>query len=264
MTIFQAIVLGIVQGITEAFPISSSGHLIFFPQLFGWAPQAYDFDVIIHLATLLAIVWVLKTEVIGVAKGVFQKNSAEGKLGFKIILATIPAVIVGLIISLDFVDEVRVISVVAFNLILWGVVLWIADWYGSKRVSKYKEVEKTTWAQSIIIGISQALALIPGTSRSGITMSAGMFAGLDRETSARFSFLLAIPAVAGAGVLTFFDVIQSGFSTPLPAMIAGFITAFVFGVIAMKLLLKLLVSASFKWFAIYRIILGILIFVFLV
>ncbi|MBU1126213.1 MAG: undecaprenyl-diphosphatase UppP [Patescibacteria group bacterium] len=263
MTIFQAIILGLVQGITEFLPISSSGHLLIFPEVLHWPLQDYDFDVTIHLATLLAVIWVLRLEVKNILLGLFKKNNKFGQLGWKIALATIPAVILGLVVS-QHIDAVRTTQLVAINLIIWGVVLWIADIYETRLKTSLSKVELLGWQQTFLTGCAQAIALIPGTSRSGITMSAGMFLGLNRETAARFSFLLGIPAILGAGALTFFDALENGLSTPIPALVAGFITAFLFGVIAIKFLLKFLVKSNFRYFALYRILLGISLLIFLV
>lgn len=264
MSILQAIILGIVQGITEFLPISSSGHLIAFPQIFGWEAHGYDFDVMIHVATLLAIIVVMWDDVRGILKGLFSKKSEEGVLGWKIAVATIPAVIVGLIIAGSYIDTIRTVQIVAVNLIVWGVVLWAADYYSVRVKAIIKSVEKTSWKKAIIIGVAQAIALIPGSSRSGLTISAGLFAGMNREVAARFSFLIAIPAIAGAGVLAGIDLIENGFITPIVPLVVGFITAFLFGILAIKFLFKLIQVTNYKWFAFYRIILGVILLVFLV
>lgn len=266
MDILQAVVLGAVQGITEFLPISSSGHLILFPELFGWQSHDYDFDVMLHLATMLAVVWVLRDDLLKIVKGVFRKKNPYGLLGWKIVVATLPVVVFGLILSGGFVDDVRDIRFVAANLMIWGAVLWAADWYFQKvkNVKDVKDVKKVGWRQAMVIGFFQVLALIPGTSRSGITMSAGLFFGLDRVTVAKFSFLLAVPAIAGAVTLTSLDVAEHGFSTPIGPLVFGFVSAFIFGALAIKFLLKFLAKSDFRWFAAYRIILGILLFIFLV
>ena len=260
MTIIEPIILGVVQGITEFLPISSSGHLIIFPELLGWQEHSFDFDVMIHVATLLAVIWVLRQDLKKIILSIFSKNQ-EGILGWKIVAATIPVIVVGLVISGSFLDSVRTVKIVAVNLILWGAVLWAADWYSEHANHKVKKIKKVKWLSAIIIGFSQAIALLPGVSRSGITISTGLFAGLDRTTAAKFSFLLAIPAILGAGVIAWIDASQNGgFHTPLAAMVAGFITAFVAGCAAIKLLLKFLTKSNYTWFAVYRIVLGLILF----
>jgi undecaprenyl-diphosphatase len=263
MSFLQAIVLGIVQGITEFLPVSSSGHLIAFPHFFSWDQQAYDFDVIIHIATLFAILWVMREDII-----LLIKNFVSGKdrrLAWMIILGTVPVAVAGFLISGDFMDSIRTVKIVAWNLIIWGVVLGLADHYSSKRKNHTTNIKETSWKQAVVIGLAQALALIPGTSRSGITMTAALFTGQSREVSARYSFLLAIPAIAGAGILVTLDTIEAGgFSTSLPILLSGFIAAFIAGIFAIRFLLDFLQKASFKWFAGYRIILGVILLVFLV
>lgn len=254
MTILQATVLGLVQGVTEFLPISSSGHLILFPEIFGWEMHGYDFDVMIHLATLLAIVIVLRKDILNI-----------GKLGWKIVVATIPVVIFGLVIS-NYMDSVRLLQIIAINLMVWGAVLWVADWYSAriKKGKRVNDVKKISWTQAIVIGLVQMVALIPGSSRSGVTISAGLFGNLDRATAARFSFLLAIPAIAGAGVMAGLDVYANGLSTPISALIIGFLSAFLSGAVAIKFLFEFLKVADYKWFAVYRILLGLVLLFFLV
>lgn len=263
MTIIEAAVLGVVQGITEFLPVSSSGHLIAFPAIFGFEQQGMDFDVMIHVATLLAIIWVLRKDIGDIIKGVITGKGKQRSLGWKIVVATIPAVMVGLLISSTYLESIRSVRIVAINLMLFGAILWAADWYAAKTNHKVKKSEDTSWGRAIVIGLSQALALIPGTSRSGVTMSAGLFVGLDRKTAAKFSFLLAIPVIAGAGFLTGLDAVRNGFETAALPMIVGFITAFLSGIVAIKFLLKFLEKADYKWFAAYRIILGILLLMFI-
>lgn len=262
MTIFQAFILGIVQGITEFLPISSSGHLLIFPEVFGWPVQDYDFDVAVHVATLLAVVFVMWSEIKKIILGIF-KNDAFGKLGWMILAATIPVVIVGLLIS-QHIDAVRSVQIVAINLIVWGILLGIADRYEDKLRRVQHDIETIKWWQAMAIGCIQVFALLPGSSRSGVTISAGLFSGLDRKMAAKFSFLLAIPAIGGAAILTGFDVVENGFQTPVASIIVGFITAFVCGVAAMKFLLKLLEKSNYTGFAVYRIILGAVLLIFLV
>lgn len=261
MTIFQAIVLGIVQGITEFLPISSSGHLIIFPYFFGWEEQGMDFDIMMHLATLFAVLFVLRADIVHILKKLFTKSDDWGKLGWKIALATIPVVFVGILLSEGLINTLRDIRFVAFNLIFWGVILSFSDYVMTRKKTLVESVEKSSWAQAFLIGCAQAFALIPGTSRSGSTMSIALLTGLNRKTAARFSFLLGIPAIAGAGLMTAFNVFDSGFSTSLPVITAGFLSAFFSGILAIRLLLALLEKISFHWFAGYRILVGFVILV---
>lgn len=261
MTIIQAIILGVVQGITEFIPISSSGHLIIFPELFGWEQQGYSFDVIIHLATLLAVIWMLWGDIVDMFKRLMKKNEGKNSELYKIIIATLPIVIAGVAISSAYLESVRTLQVVAINLMIFGALLWAADYYSANANHKVKDVKKIGWTAAVAIGLSQAIALIPGASRSGVTITTGLFAGLDRKTAAKFSFLLSIPAIAGAGVLVSLDAFQHGLDTPIPALIAGFLAAFISGAFAIKVLFKFLVKSDYRWFAAYRIVLGIILLV---
>jgi undecaprenyl-diphosphatase len=225
MGIGEAILLGIVQGITEFLPVSSSGHLIAIPALFGWDLQPYDFDVIIHLATLAAILLVFRSDIAEMVSAVFKKGiSVEKQLAYKLIAASVPVFVIGFFLS-DATDSIRTTQVVAIMLIVWGILLMIADRALRRRRFVLKKAKNASWIQAIIIGLFQAAALIPGTSRSGSTMTAGLFLGLSREAAARFSFLLAIPAIAGAGAYVLIETVSIGFQTSGSALIAGFIAA---------------------------------------
>lgn len=260
MTIFQAILLGVVQGVTEFLPVSSSAHLILVPQLLGWEDQGLDFDVMVHIATLLAIIWVLKDDIWGMLSSMLSKRADDtGMLGWKIVLATLPIAFAGLLITDNFLSIIRTTQVVGIALIFWGVVLFFADRYAKKNARAIRSVEKTGWRAAILVGFFQIMALIPGTSRSGATMTGALFAGLDRKTAAKFSFLLAIPAISGAGIFIALDAVQTGFDTPAIPLLFGFISAFISGIIAIRFLLSFLERASFAPFAIYRILLGVII-----
>lgn len=255
MSIWQAIILGVVQGITEFLPVSSSGHLIALPTLFGWEVQGYDFDVMVHLATLLAILVALWGDV----KKLFNKIVFG-----KVALATIPVVIIGIVISFLAIDFIRQPIVVAANLFLWGIVLWVADRYSLKFKQQIQKLENIGWGKSLMVGVAQALALLPGTSRSGITITAGLFSGMTREMATRFSFLLAVPAIAGAGLLAGMDIVEHGASTSIAALVAGFIAAFFAGLISIRFLLNFVKKSSFVPFAVYRIVLAIILVVWII
>ena len=196
MTIEQIIVLAVVQGITEFLPISSSGHLILVPKLMHWQDQGLVVDVMTHLGTLLAILiyfWRDVWRITGGALELFKgKVTDEGRLAIYIVLATIPAVAFGVFLKeFGFTDLERNVAVVAWNTILYGILMLIADMASPQE----RTMSNMTLGSALIIGVAQALALIPGTSRSGVTMTAGRFLGFTRPDSARFSFLLGIPAI---------------------------------------------------------------------
>jgi undecaprenyl-diphosphatase len=256
MTIEQIIVLAIVQGVTEFLPISSSGHLILVPKLMHWQDQGLVVDVLTHLGTLFAIliyfwrdVWRLIVGVLELFRG---KVTDDGKLAIFIILATIPAIAFGVFLKeFGYADLERNVAVVAWNTILYGILMLIADMVGPQD----RTIKNMTLVSALIIGVAQALALIPGTSRSGVTMTAGRFLGFTRPDSARFSFLLGIPATAGAIVFTVGDAVASGEPITRDALLCAALT-FVAGILAIAFLMGLLRRISFLPFVLYRMVLG--------
>lgn len=260
MTPIQAIALGALQGLTEFFPISSSGHLILVPALFNWQEQGLLFDVTVHLGTLGAIILAMRREIASLIKGVKEGVKADRSLVYKIAVATIPAVAFGGLLP-GVIDSARTVSIVAAMLIVWGVLLAISDYLPKKRTIDARRVHDVTWRQAIIVGFAQAFALIPGTSRSGATMTVGLFSGLDRGQAARFSFLLAVPAILGAGAKTIWDAAKEGSADVHWLTLAlGFASSLVFGVLAIRLLFVVIRKVGFLPFAIYRVALGILLF----
>lgn len=259
MSILQAIVLGVIQGLTEFLPVSSSGHLLLIPKLFGWSEQGVVFDAMIHVATLGAVFFGLFGDIRNIAGGMLKgrKPDAWGRLGWIIVLGTLPTVAAGLLFK-DFIENVlRSPIIVVVSLAFWGIVLAIADRKLSRRTES--NITKVGWRRALAIGAAQAIALIPGTSRSGITITAGLFGGLSRDVAARFSFLLGIPAIAAAGSLAILEVFQGKAEFELVPLIVGFICAFASGLVAVKLLLKLMRKASYLWFAVYRVALAVVV-----
>ncbi len=268
MTIIQAIILGIVQGLTELLPVSSSAHLNVLPWIFNWTsnPKFVEdfngsFDVALHFGTLIAIGlffikdW-LKLIKSGFNQVVKKENTAEGKMFWYLVIATIPAGILALI--LDKVSELIIngnfkleMGLIAVALIVMGIILAIVD---KKSENKYK-YEDITLKQALLIGISQALAAaFPGVSRSGITMTVARSLKIDRESAAKFSFLLSTPIVAAAVLVDITEFALTSISFWL-----GVLSSFIVGIIVVKFLMDYLKKGSFKIFAIYRVILGILI-----
>ena len=256
MTIEQIIVLAVVQGITEFLPISSSGHLILVPALTGWPDQGQFTDVMVHLGTLLAIliyfwrdVWRLILGTLALFTG---KVTDDGRLAIYILLATIPAIAFGLALEkLNVPDLERNVTVVAWNTILYGILMMIADLVGPQE----RTIANMTLGSALLIGVAQALALIPGTSRSGITMTAGRFLGFTRPDSARFSFLLGIPAIASAGLLKVLEALHNCQKITLDEVECAVLT-FVAGLIAIAFLMAILRRVSFLPFVLYRMMLG--------
>ena len=265
MEFLEVIVLGVVQGLTEFLPVSSSGHLVFVPELFGWEGRGLRFDAMIHLGTFVAVLVYFWKEVKQMVAGALgsKKHRKYGKLGWMVIAATIPVVIVGLFFA-DTIDSMLYTTgVVAASLIIWGVVLAAADILSRLYKPKVKKDTGIGWGRAMAVGLAQVISLIPGTSRSGITMSMGLLSGMDRKTAARFSFLLSIPAVGGAGIYVTMRSFMDGAQMFDLEMLVAFLAALVSGLLAIKVLLKVIEKWSFLPFAAYRIILGILILLFL-
>ena len=261
MTIIQAIILGIVQGLTEFLPISSSAHLNLFPWLLKWQSMPDSFDVALHVGTLLAIVvyffkdWI-KLIVGGYKQVVKKEKTIEGKIFWQLVIATIPAGILSLILdkisSKIIGDNLNLkMILIAIALIVMGILLYWVD-KNSKSIVKY---EKITLKQSILIGISQALAAaFPGVSRSGITMTVARWLKIDRESAAKYSFLLATPITAAAVIFSLGDLALTSLSVWI-----GVVPSFIVGILVIKFLLYYVMKGSFKVFAIYRIIIGLII-----
>lgn len=259
MQIYQAIILGIVQGLTEFLPISSSAHLNLFPWVLGWGEMPASFDLALHIGTLLAIVifffkdWI-KLFVGGYKQVVKKEKTTEGKIFWYLVISTIPAGILSLvldkIVGKILGDNLNLeMIVIAVALIIMGIILYIVD-KNAKSKTKYEDI---TLKQSLAIGTSQALAAaFPGVSRSGITMTIARALGVDRESAARYSFLLATPITAAAVLFDLKNIILTDI-----AMWLGILASFIVGIIIIKFLLEYLKKGSFKGFAIYRVIIGI-------
>ena len=262
MSPLQALILGIVQGVTELLPISSSGHLAIIPWLFGWinSPEfklSFEaFDVALHFGTLLAIGIFFFKDWIELIKGGYKKvikneDSFEGKMFWYIVAATLPGGIIGLLLDKTIGSGIKEnYLLIGIALMVMGIILYVVD-KNAKSKTKY---EKMTFKQTFIIGISQCLAFIPGVSRSGITMTTARAMGIDRKSAAKYSFMLSAPIVLAATALKIKDFAFGSIS-----FYVGVIASFIVGLVVIKFLLKYLQKGSFKVFAIYRIIFAILI-----
>lgn len=257
-------VLSIVQGLTEFLPISSSGHLLLLPRFFGWADQGLNFDAAIHLGTLLAVLVYFHRDLRSLIASLFDPESkAHRKLVALLLLSAIPAVIAGLTLKTFIEEQVRGVLIVAVNLLIWGIILMIAEYTAQHRQTELK-MEQLTWKRALFIGAAQALALIPGTSRSGITISSGLFSGLSREEAVRFSFLMGIPVIAGAGLFSLLDFFQQPGGMGSIDLAAALLLAFLSGLAAIHLLLKLISKRGLYFFGVYRILLAIVLLIFFV
>jgi undecaprenyl-diphosphatase len=258
MLILQIVVLALIQGITEFLPISSSGHLLLVPTLTGWPDQGLLTDVMVHMGSFLAVVVYFWRDCVNLTMGLIDlvrgKITGWGKLALLILLGTIPAVLFGLFLDkIGFMEMVRQMpEVVAWNAILFGLLLYLCDRYGLSN----RRMSDMTWMPALIIGVAQAIAIIPGTSRSGITMTAARALGFERPEAARFAFLLGIPAIAGAGILKLGDAVASGESITFGMLLTAVLTFFV-ALGTITVLMKLVRHMSFLPFAVYRVILGV-------
>jgi undecaprenyl-diphosphatase len=257
VTPLHAIVLGIVQGLTEFLPVSSSGHLLLVPVLLGWPDQGLAFDAAIHLGTSLALLCWFGRDLARLAADILARRGPATRLGLAIVVGSIPAGLVGLLYEHRIEAAFRSAQVVAWSMIVWGLVLWWADRRAARAtVADLRGVG--VW-RGVAVGGAQVLALVPGTSRSGITMTAGLFTGLDRPTAARFAFLLGLPLTAAAGLLHTVKLLRVGLAAGESALLGiGLLTSFLAGVVAVGFLLRFLQRRSLAVFVIYRLALGLL------
>ncbi len=258
----QIVVLALVQGITEFLPVSSSAHLILVPVLTGWPDQGLAFDVAVHLGTLAAVVAYFRHTLGRVARdwlaSLHQRRAVgESGLAWAVIVGTVPAVIFGGLFK-DFIEEnLRGPLVIAATTIVFGLLLGWADVHGRRARSEYS----LTLRDVLLIGLAQALALIPGTSRSGITITAGLMLGLTRDAAARFSFLLSIPIILAAGTLKARDLIASPAAVDWAALGAGTVLSGVSAYLCIHYFLKLLDRLGMMPFVVYRLLLGALLLI---
>ncbi len=248
ITYLEAFILAIVQGITEWLPVSSSGHLVIFQQLYGMSADIF-FDLMLHLATLIVVLFVFRKDIVAVLKAFFKwDRSEEWKLAMFIIIGSIPTFIIGYSFKEFFTASFESLTVVGFALLITGLMVAFTALPPRKA--------KLGWKRAVLIGIFQGLAITPGISRSGATISAAISTGVDRAKAVRFSFLLFIPAILGAAAFQAKDVASVGIAD-LGPVILGMVTAIIVGYFALKLLIRLVINRKFHWFAIYCWVLGI-------
>ncbi len=256
MSAFETIMLALIQGLTEFLPISSSAHLILPSQVLGWQDQGITFDVAVHVGSLLAVlgyfrkeVWAMLTAWLASFTG---KRSPNALLAWLIILATIPAVLFGGLFK-DLIEEyLRSAYVIAATTLIFGALLWWADVQAKLINDEYQ----IGWKQALFIGFAQAVAIIPGTSRSGITITAGLMLGLTREAAARFSFLMSIPVIVGACTLMAKDMAENPVAVDWSAMVLGVLVSFVSAYSCIHLFIRWVNRVGMKPFVIYRLLLG--------
>ena len=269
MDIIQAIIIGLIQGLTEFLPVSSSAHLIFAQQALGVADVGLAFDVLLHVGTLVAVIVYFFNDIVNMIKGFLLslvdlkngnfmgelKKDPYKKLAWLTILATIPVGVVGVLFN-DIIESMfQGLTIPAFLLLVTGCLLYVSQRMNTGRI----DVRNMTIKEALIMGCGQALAILPGLSRSGTTIAAGLFAGLDKEFAAKFSFILSIPAILGAAVFQLKDL--SGGSVEIGACIAGFVVAVISGYLAISVLLKIVREKSLDIFAYYCWIVGLIVLI---
>ncbi|RJE73661.1 undecaprenyl-diphosphatase [Pseudoalteromonas sp. MSK9-3] len=265
MSLIEIIVLALVQGLTEFLPISSSAHLILPSQLLGWQDQGTAFDVAVHVGTLVAVIIYFRKEVGEILNAWFKSFGQQGQtedsqLGWWILLATIPSLIIGYLCK----DLVEVYSrnayIIATTTIVFGLLLWYAD----VKAKQIKTLYQLNWVSALLIGLSQVVAMLfPGTSRSGITMTVGLLMGLNKQSAARFSFLMSIPVIAAAGSYYIFKLASSDEIIDWNAILLGSVLSFVSAYFCIHFFLKVIERMGMMPFVVYRLLLGLGLFAFL-
>jgi undecaprenyl-diphosphatase len=262
MGFFEAVILGIVQGITEFLPVSSSGHLVLVPAVLRWPSPSLAFDASVHLATLIAVVAVFWHDLVRLLVSWWQGllrgqpfATAESRLAWWVILGTVPAILAGIFFAGMFESLFSSPRAVGFFLLVTALLLILAELFGRRR----NDLTSITWLNSLLIGIGQAAAIAPGLSRSGTTMAVGMFNNLSREAAARFSFILSIPIIAGAAIIQLSKMMQSGNTeAEIPMLAIGFLAAAISGYAVIRLLLSYLRKRPLYPFAAYCVVIGLL------
>ena|SRR2546423_4918235 len=260
----QALVMGIVQGLTEFLPVSSSGHLIIVPRLLGWTDpfiNSLEFSVMLHIGTLVALLIFFRADWLRLVPAGLAalrdrsfRDDPDRRLAWLIAAATVPAIIAGLLLNDIIENNVRQVGLVALMLVVGGAILWLAERNGRRN----RAISDLTVRAAVGIGAAQAVALIPGISRSGMSIAAGLFAGLDREAAARFSFLMATPVTALAAIYEARKLMtgETGIAVATTPLIVGMVAALIAGLIAIRVLLQFVRSHSTDVFVVYRILLA--------
>lgn len=255
MPFFTIILLSLVQGVTEFLPVSSSGHLVLLPMVTDQPYQGRTIDVAAHVGTFFAVLFFLRVEITRITVGIFsfgKSNQNDARLGIMLIVATIPVIVAGLYVNYADWNWLTMIETLAWSNLIFAVLLWGADRYGST----IKKMHDMCFASAFLIGLTQICALVPGASRSGVTMTAARFLGFNRIDAARFSLLLSLPTIAGAGILKTRDLVNDGdlalgIDATLVALFSG-----VMALIAMQAMMAWLARANFNIFVYYRLALG--------
>ncbi|MCB1647330.1 MAG: undecaprenyl-diphosphate phosphatase [Pseudomonadales bacterium] len=257
MELLHIIALALIQGLTEFLPISSSAHLILPFEILGWEDQGLAFDTAVHLGSLFAVLVYFREDIIRLLGATWtatitQEHSADSKLAINLLIGSVPVIIAGLVFK-DFVEgSLRSIEIIAFTTVFFGILLWIADLKGKQGFNE----QGLDTRRALVIGVAQCFALVPGTSRSGVTMTAALMCGFDRESASRISFLLSIPAIAGAATLKTIDLVTGDTAIDWTSLSLGLVLSGVSAYICIKLFLDFINQLGFLPFVIYRFILG--------
>lgn len=262
MDALQIVVLAVLQGVTEFLPISSSAHLILVPVVFGWPDQGLAFDVAVHLGTLIAVVFYFRHELARMVRDwlgslVGRESSPDSRLAWVVLWGTVPVGLVGLLWGDIVEQQLRSPRVIAATTIGFGVLLWVAEHRGARG----RDEATLRWSDVLFIGCAQALALVPGTSRSGITITAGLLVGLTRVAAARFSFLLSIPVIALAAALEIIKLVRGAGGVEWTELMLGTLLASVSAYLCIEAFIRWLDRVGMAPFVVYRMLLGIILFV---
>jgi undecaprenyl-diphosphatase len=251
MNAFQGFVLGLVQGLTEFLPVSSSGHLVLFQRLFGLSGGVLSFDIAVHLATLVAVFAIFR-------KDIWQMiRHPTSKLTLLVIVGTIPTAVIGFALKKTVESLFESGRTLGVEFIATGLILLVAEALAKGR-GKAKGLEETTYLDAAVVGTAQGLAILPAVSRSGLTLAGSLACGMEREFALKFSFVMSIPPILGAGLLDAKDLVDAGTGLGLPVLplVLGVVAAAVSGYFAIRFMLKVFAKASLKWFAFYVFVLG--------
>ncbi|MET0951777.1 MAG: undecaprenyl-diphosphate phosphatase [Aeromicrobium sp.] len=264
MDFFRAVVLGVIQGLTEFLPISSSAHLAIFPRFFGWDDPGASFTAVIQIGTELAVLIYFWRDIVTIASGWLRglvsadaRTALEWRMGWFVIIGSVPIVILGLLFQDTIKHEFRRVAFIAVALIVFGLVLGLAERVGRKT----RAIEELTLRHAVLFGLAQACALFPGVSRSGGTISMGLFLGYERRAATRYAFLLAIPAVLGAGIFNLKDIPGGENAYGTGPTIVATVVSFIVGLAIIHWLLEYVSKKSYAPFVIYRVALGVLVLV---
>ncbi|MBO5566519.1 MAG: undecaprenyl-diphosphate phosphatase [Succinivibrio sp.] len=271
MTMLQIVVLAVIQGLTEFLPVSSSAHLIFPGQLLGWPDQGLAFDVAVHVGTLFAVIFYYLADLIKITtftleSMVTRRQTPMSHIGWCLTIATIPVIVAGFMLEDHIATVARSIEVIAYTTIGYGILLGLASAVNRKMVwrtisnvqgERSDTLRHLTMQQAFVIGMAQMLALVPGTSRSGITLTAGLFMGMRPEAAARFSFLLSIPVILGSGILEGTKLYEEGIGgASMMQMFIGAVISFLVAILVIHFFMKFIAKSGMAVFVIYRILLG--------